>query len=292
MNSVFFTHIFQASKQSTEVRDQPFVVLTEASHKLRRLTFCNANIVPVLGPHSLKESLTRVETPICGRPMRLVQPHQVIILSGKEAVKKITRGNEDVASQNIANFVHYLDHPPQHSANIAGIALQFAFQNIKLHVGQLCESNLKLKHPRIEHSFDPQTISTEGEFNQLLVPSFGRSIRALHGHNRPSSRSDCQQARQQRLKIEYDVAPWVPARLAFNPPRRSKQYWQDNRSYQHEGPENHDSLLIARSHNIPRQRHSTEVSHFSRESGSRLQPKPVAAKAVTGAGLFWRGCAA
>lgn len=292
MNVVLLTHILQALEKGTEVRYEPCMLLPDAADVLQNFTLSTFDNFLVAVPHGARKISTGVVTATCSLPVRLGEFRQVIILRGKGAIKKITRRSEDIASRNFTYFMREVDQPVHNIGDMLGITLHYGFQNIELYIGRLLEAGSKLKHTRIEHSFDAQTISSEGKFNQLLVPSLGRFIRALHSHNRPGGRSNCQQARQQRLKIKDDVPQRVPARLAFDLPRRSNQHWRDNRDYQHNSPQNLKSLLNARRHLNPRQRHVLEVSHFSRESGRRLQPNLDAAIAVIEAGIIWKGCSA
>ncbi|MDQ1196510.1 hypothetical protein QE435_002220 [Rhizobium sp. SORGH_AS 787] len=141
-------------------------------------------------------------------------------------------------------------------------------------------------------SFDAQSICSDAKIDQLAVSLFCPSVGFLHRRHGPRRGSDCEQTCNQSLKIKDDVPPRVPALLAFDLPRRSNQHWRNNRDYQHKSAQNLKSLLNARPHLNPRQRHLVEVSHFSRESGRVLQPNQVAANAVRDARLFWKGCAA
>ncbi len=145
---------------------------------------------------------------------------------------------------------------------------------------------------RRQQAVDAQTIRSKSKGHELPVPPLRFLVSPLHRHDSPRRRTDSQETREQRLKVKNDVAPRVSTLLVRNLLRSAKQHRRNDCHYQHNGDQNQKPLFIICRHHTPRKRHLAEVSHFSRESGSTLQPNSIIATMENKVGLFWKGCAA
>lgn len=286
-----FPHHFQAVENTAEHCSSITERVQQLDQVGHRFSICNLEDLAVV-PHCFiepREPLLEVKR----ETLKLcATANHFVILVSEFAIKEIATGIKylplQCATNRFANSSHSREN--QGSSPWRGVCKLLNFFEIDVNHVVIQVTQLHLGGE--QHPFNPQAVRPQGEANQLAMPPIGLFISPLHRHHGPGGGAYCQQTCNQGLKIKDDVAPEVSARLAFDLPRRTEKHGRNNRDYQHESHQNHNSLFIARPHHIPRQRHFVEVSHFSRESGSRMQPNQTVTNAVRDVGLFWKGCAA
>lgn len=291
INYIILTHTFQTLEEVTDHRSGLIKGPEQINHVGKSFVVSELEPFPVSLQQSFKvDKSALVES--C-ELLKLVKALvQLIILKHEFSIEEVFCASKHLPLQYCARS----HATPIHSGNNQcrrSRHRERQFPNFfKIEFGHIVVHVMQLNLGREEHALNTQAISTKVELDQFSVPSLRLTICALHRHDRPRRCANSQQARQQRLKIKDYVSPGVSARLAFNHPRRSKQHWRNDNDYQRKSHQTHNSFLVARRHLNPRQRHVADVSHFLRESGSRLQPNLVAANTLRSANLLWKRCPA
>lgn len=303
MNSVFLAHQFHPDQNSVAlddaVGDAPFknIELPQCfcMKPLRRLIltsvapeYVQSRDIYLLSSQSI-EAGTRISEGVCCLSDTQCMGAGFIVTVREESIKQSLRANKDFTTQKISKICGRLSERTDNPTHLSGIFVENRFEQKKVHCTNITNGAAELAFSRYQHSLNTKSVSPQTEADQLTVSPLSFPVGSLHGHYRPRRRPHGQQTSEQRLKIKDDVTPRVSARLAIDFPRRSKQYRQHDRRDEREGKTTSNAFLITCRHYNPRQNHPIEMSHFLRESGSRLQPSSIIATAEDKTGLFGKG---